>query len=106
MSIKQRIDRESNEISQFGDLLEFTIIAREQNDRQSSSTANIAVAIVDINDNDPTFDSVSYNLTVKPQTIDGAILATCNDNLIYVYDLDKVAFKPISTGLQYFFKLQ
>jgi hypothetical protein len=90
LHIKERIDRESNAISQFGDLLEFTIVARELNDMQSSSSASIAVAIIDINDNDPVFNSQIYNLTIRPKTIDGSILTVCNDKQIYVHDADKV----------------
>ncbi len=94
LSIRKRIDRESNEISELGDLLEFTIIAKEvtsaDHKEESMSMAHITVAIIDINDNDPTFEASSYNLTVTPKVTNGTVLTIINEKSIYVYDLDKV----------------
>ena len=66
--MRERIDRESHEISSLGDLLEFSVIASEVGDEQSRSRVDIAIAIIDINDNEPEFDGKFYNLSLMPKT--------------------------------------
>ena len=91
MRIKARIDRESKDINEFGDLLEFNVIAYEINDIKSRSEVHVTVAIIDINDNEPIFDRNSYNLTITPKTSNGASLTILNAESINIHDLDKVS---------------
>ena len=90
MSIRKRIDRESRDINEFGDLLEFNVIAYEIGDEQSRSEVHVTVAVVDINDNDPNFENKSYSLTIPAKTSNGAALMLLNAESINVHDLDKV----------------
>jgi hypothetical protein len=94
LSIRKRIDYESAEITQLGGLLEFTVIAYEVNDENSYEQTQITVAIIDLNDNAPQFDSNDYNLTVNPKSTPGTSLTLINNNgdLMHVFDHDKVYY--------------
>ena len=90
LRIRKRIDRESKDINEFGDLLEFSVIAYETNDVKSKSEVHVTVAIIDINDNEPVFDLSSYDLSITPKTTNGAALTILNAESINIQDLDKV----------------
>ncbi len=72
------------------------MIANEINDDKSKNEVRVTVAIVDINDNQPHFDLMSYNLSITPKTSSGAALTILNAESINIYDLDKVClFSPL-----------
>jgi hypothetical protein len=90
LRIRKRIDRESSDINDLGDLLEFTVVAREVEDESSKSEVQVTVAVIDINDNDPVFEQKMYNLTVTPKTVVGTPVTILNVESINIQDLDKV----------------
>lgn len=79
---------ESREISQLGGLLEFQIVAYELTDESSIAYTQVTVAIIDLNDNKPTFSSNEYYLNISPSSVVGASLSLIKDS-IHVFDLDK-----------------
>lgn len=89
LSIRNRIDLESKAISQLGGLLEFKVVAYEIGDENSVAQTQVTVAIVDLNDNNPTFDSSVYNLKISPYSVEGTSLTLIKDS-IHIFDLDKV----------------
>mgnify|MGYP001810816020 CR=1 FL=1 len=94
LSIRKRIDLESYEIAQLGGLLEFKIAAFEVGDEMSREETQITIAISDINDNSPKFNSKSYSLNVNPLSAAGTSLTLIDnafDESIRAFDLDKVS---------------
>ena len=92
--IRKRIDLESTEITKLGGLLEFKIVAYEVGDERSREKTQVTVAIIDLNDNHPFFNSNSYNLSINPRSTVGTSLTLMNnleEDSIRVIDLDKVS---------------
>jgi len=91
--LKQRIDLESEEISQMGGLLEFKVEASEIENETSSEQTQIIVSINDINDNQPKFNRESFELSLSPRSTVGTSLTLKDPNTdsIRVTDFDKVS---------------
>ena len=92
LTIKRRIDLESEEISRVGGLLEFKVEATEIGDESSTEKTQIIVSISDINDNQPKFNRDAFELNISPRSTSGTSL-TLNDaytDSIHVSDFDKV----------------
>jgi len=88
LTVSKRIDLEAKDISQMSGLLEFQVVAYELNDESSQTIAQVTVAIVDLNDNVPRFDSDVYQLSVSPLSAAGSSL-NIDTGSIHVVDLDK-----------------
>jgi hypothetical protein len=93
LTIKHRIDLESEEISQMGGLLEFKVEASEIGDETSTEQTQIIVSINDINDNQPKFNRESFELSLSPRSTVGTSLTLTDPNTdsIRVTDFDKVS---------------
>ncbi len=92
ITIRKRIDLESEEISHLGGLLEFWVMAFEINDENSQQKVKIVVKINDINDNEPKFNHESYTFVVSSKATIGSSINLVNSEIdsIHVKDTDKV----------------
>ncbi len=97
LTIKQRIDLESEEISRMGGLLEFKVEAFEIGDENSIEQTQIIISINDINDNQPKFNKESFELNISPRSTVGTSLTLLDSNTdsIRVTDFDKVSIIEI-----------
>ncbi len=88
LTVNKRIDLEAAEIGQMSGLLEFQVVAYELNDESSTAIAEVTVAVVDLNDNVPAFDSDVYRLSLSPLSVAGTSL-NIDTGSIHVVDPDK-----------------
>jgi hypothetical protein len=96
VTIRERIDLESNELKRLSGLLEFRVTATEKTQNNNSididngqlkeAESQITVAITDINDNEPMFNADVYTLNFMPKM---STATSLNNDEIRVIDLDK-----------------
>ena len=72
--------------------MELTVIAWEVGDEKSTTQTQVTIALIDLNDNKPKFNSDAYKFTISPKTTSGSSLSLISPlgGSIRVFDLDKV----------------
>lgn len=92
VTINNRIDLESTELTKSGGLVEIEIKAIEIGEENSFEIVKVTVSVLDVNDNAPCFNKKIYNLKISPKSAEGTplVLNEIDIETIHVFDPDKV----------------